>query len=171
MSENLKAFLKLASENKELQEKILELAKKEPGVEKDGSEMFKLAAEYGIELTKEDVEEQKETMSDEELEAVAGGGGCGCASFGGGGGNPNANDGLYCGCAGPGLGTLNLTARGETVPYENKVIVCTGAGEGACGCLGLGAGATNGVDTLNIPGDPAEREAFLNSGNIKYKGE
>ncbi len=69
-------------------------------------EIITRAAELGIELTAADFE-QKQELSDDELDAVAGGkaGGCGCPLLGGGGGKDEDNGKTYgCGCVGYGQG-------------------------------------------------------------------
>lgn len=74
MTENMKKFLELASQNVELA-KMLENAEKE--------DIIAAAKTVEIELTDADLKQETE-LSDDELDAVAGGGRCIC-SFGGGG--------------------------------------------------------------------------------------
>ena len=101
MSENLKKFLALIANNKELEAKAL--ACNELGEEKGKEALLALAKECGIELTAADFEKKEKSasgeLSDDELDAVAGGGSnCGCFA-GGGGGGIDASDGKVFGCA------------------------------------------------------------------------
>ena len=175
MNDKLKEFLKIISANDELKEKFSTMVKKESESEANFKALIELANECGYDLTMEDLNEepaQVENLSDEELGQIAGGGWCGCISGGAGqaGAGNFLNDGLNCVCVSAGAGTLNLTERGQAGAAD-RVIVCTGAGEGACGCAGLGMGATNGVDTFELPEDQAKRNELMNSSSFKYKGE
>ena len=101
MSENLKKFLAMIADNKELEAKVIECNKL--GEAEVKQVMIKLAKENGIELAEADFEKKAEPisreLSDDELDAVAGGGGaCGCV-LGGGGGGVDDNDGKVFGCA------------------------------------------------------------------------
>ena len=105
MSENLKKFLDLIANNKELEAKAL--ACNELGEEKGRLALIELAKECGIELTAADLEKQAEPASreldDDELDAVAGGA-VACLCGAGGGGGRDANDGKVFGCACVGYG-------------------------------------------------------------------
>ena len=96
MSENLKKFLALIANNKELEAKAL--ACNELGEEKGKEALLALAKECGIELTAADFEKKEKSasgeLSDDELDAVAGGGG----------GGTDSNDGRVYGCACVGYG-------------------------------------------------------------------
>ena len=107
MSENLKKFLELLANDKELEAKAL--ACNELGEEKGKVALMALAKENGIELTEADLEKKAEPTSgeldDDELDAVSGGaatgnerGFCLCPAAGGGGGK-DADDGNTFGCA------------------------------------------------------------------------
>lgn len=107
MSENLKKFLDLIANDKELEAKAL--ACNELGEEKGKEAMLALAKECGIELTAADFEKKAEPTSreldDDELDSVAGGaatgdeyGFCYCIAAGGGGGE-DSDDGNVFGCA------------------------------------------------------------------------
>ena len=107
MSENLKKFLDLIANDKELEAKAL--ACNELGEEKGKLAMLELAKECGIELTPADLAKEEKTASreldDDELDAVAGGaatgdefGFCYCIA-GGGGGGKDSDDGNTFGCA------------------------------------------------------------------------
>lgn len=108
MTDNMKKWLELVSANKELQEKLTELSKKDLEQQKKG--LFALAKENGITLTDEDLERpQSEELSDDELDAVAGGGGCGCPFGGGGKGeDPKTHWEYGCGCIIGGQGMDNF---------------------------------------------------------------
>ena len=103
MSENLKKFLSLIANDKELEAKAL--ACNELGEEKGKQAMLELAKENGIELTAADFEKKAEPASgqldDNELDAVVGGAGedsgiCFCPGAGGGCGK---TEGETFGCA------------------------------------------------------------------------
>ena len=125
MSENLKKFLDLIANDKELEAKAL--ACKEKGKEA----LLALAKEYGIELTEADFENKPVSgeLDDDELDAVAGGlAYCNCGAAGAGGAsNPTS-------CL---LGTSNLG-------------VTTGT-QGASTCTGLGIGG--GMDPFRPKAD------------------
>ena len=91
MTENMKKFLEAVSTNEEMQKKLTNVTEKE--------EIIARAAELGIELTAADLE-QKQELSDDELDAVAGGSGaCACMAAGGGGGRENDRSAKKYGCA------------------------------------------------------------------------
>lgn len=74
MSENLKKFLDMIANDKELEAKAL--ACNELGEEKGKLAMLELAKEYGVELTLADLEKEAPAsaeLDDNELDAVAGG--------------------------------------------------------------------------------------------------
>ena len=102
MSENLKKFLDMIANDKELEAKAL--ACNELGKEKGKLAMLELAKECGIELTLADLAMEEKPASreldDDELDAVAGGGVgfCTCLVVGGGGGR-DVDDGKVFGCA------------------------------------------------------------------------
>ena len=117
MTENMKKWMELVSQNEVLQKKLQNMADDT----KDGSiaKMIGIAKENGITLTAEDFEApQCEELSDDELDAVAGGGGCGCPVFGigkgpgnywcrcfiGGSGGITKSDGTYLNCFCPAVG-------------------------------------------------------------------
>ncbi|MBR4081663.1 MAG: Nif11-like leader peptide family natural product precursor [Clostridia bacterium] len=95
MSENLKKFLELISENRELAEQI--------SAEKDPQAIIAKAAELGVELTEADLAKPAEELSDDELATVAGGGDVSCACAMGGGGTKDGND-KTCACVLAGAG-------------------------------------------------------------------
>ena len=76
MSENMKKFMELVSQNSELVAKI-NVA--------DKNTLIAIAKELGIDLTEADLAQQAIELSDDELDAVAGGNICACAMGGGGG--------------------------------------------------------------------------------------
>ena len=107
MSENLKKFLDMIANDKDLEAKAL--ACNELGEEKGKLAMLELAKECGIELTPADLAKEEKPVSreldDDELDAVAGGaatgdeyGFCYCIAAGGGGGE-DSDDGNTFGCA------------------------------------------------------------------------
>lgn len=103
MSENLKKFLDLIENDKELEAKAI--ACNEAGPDGAIAATIALAKEYGIELTEADFEAKAETASgeldDDELDAVAGGrGSCACPALGHGVVyNDNTNKKYSCYCA------------------------------------------------------------------------
>ena len=106
MSENLKKFLDLLANDKELEAKAL--ACNELGEEKGREALIALAKEKGIELTAADFEKKpvSNELDDDELDAVAGGrGACTCGIAGVGGGR-DVNDGnsFHCFCGAYGQG-------------------------------------------------------------------
>lgn len=99
MTANMKKFLELISENKELALKMKDASK---------DDIIALAKTLGIELTDADFEQSAE-ISDDELNAVAGGDACVCA-FGGGGAASKGEK--TCVCVGGGGGQFkDGTAR------------------------------------------------------------
>ena len=98
MTENMKKWLELVSQNEDLQKKLVSLQDKT--IEQQKAAAIALAKENGITLTDEDLEKsQSEELSDDELDAVAGGGGCGCPFYGYGEGNDNKTNKEYtCDC-------------------------------------------------------------------------
>ena len=94
MTENLKKFLEVVSTNEELQKKLTNASKEE---------IVAVAAEAGFVLTDADLV-QKNELSDDELDTVAGGGrkaNCGCGVGGGGTGDESDDT---CACVVYGLG-------------------------------------------------------------------
>lgn len=81
--ENMKKLLEEMEKNPKLKAKIEELDQNKDSVPKD---YIQAAAEYGIELTEEDVQPKsgQGEISDDELDAVAGGDACVCVLGGGG---------------------------------------------------------------------------------------
>ena len=75
MTENMKKFLELVSQNTELVAKIDAV---------DKATLIEIAKELGIDLTEADFAQQAIELSDDELDAVAGGNICACAMGGGG---------------------------------------------------------------------------------------
>ena len=108
MSENLKKFLEVVTQNEELCAKL-------NGMSKDA--IMAAAKAVGIELTEADLAQNAE-LNDTELDAVAGGGACACVF--GGGGKEDSNDGL-CVCAAYGYGVDN---------DDNKRCICPAVGGG-----------------------------------------
>ena len=106
MSENLKKFLEMISEDETLKQKAL--ACKDLEKDDEVRSVVALAKEMGIELTEADIIVEKEAegeLSEDELTAVVGGGGCGCAMVGGGGGTDDRDGHTYgCACVGYGQG-------------------------------------------------------------------
>lgn len=93
MTANMEALLKILSENSELGHKFAQM---------DKQNLIASAKELGVELTDADFA-QPETMSDAELNAVAGGGECVCVL--GGGGTQGGDDGV-CACVAYGQGNV-----------------------------------------------------------------
>ena len=112
MSENLKKFLDMIANDKELEAKAL--ACNELGEEKGKLAMLELAKECGIELTLADLAKEEKPASreldDDELDAVAGGANgdldcCYCILAGGGGGKDSIDGNTFgCACVGYGQG-------------------------------------------------------------------
>ena len=92
MSEKMKKFLEVLSEDKELKRKATDMSKEE---------LVALAREKGIELMDEDFEVPEGELSEREMSDVAGGGECYC--FVGGGGTEDSN-GNICVCVLLGIG-------------------------------------------------------------------
>ncbi len=126
MSENLKKFLSLIANDKELEAKAL--ACNELGEEKGKQAMLELAKENGIELTAADLEKKAEPVSgeldDNELDAVAGGSGVCICAFAGGGGGKDADDGKVYGCA------CVLYGQGGDGGAKDFNCICGGGGAG-----------------------------------------
>ena len=100
MSENMKKFLGLLSENEELAQKLNDA---------DKDTIIAMAKELGFELTEVDFAQPGE-LSDDELDAVAGGGKCAC--FFGGGGDAYG-DQLTCVCVAGGGGEIWVNGKKE----------------------------------------------------------
>lgn len=99
MTANMKKFLELISESKELAPKMKDASK---------DDLIALAKTLNIELTDADFEQSAE-ISDEELNAVAGGDACICVLGGGGAASKGEKS---CVCVGGGGGQYkNGTAR------------------------------------------------------------
>lgn len=100
MAENMKKFLEIVSSNQELAERVERMS---------DEEVIRAAGELGIVLTDKDFAEQAEqgTLSEEELDCVAGGDKCGCVGLGT--GQPGGSDsGLKkCKCMGDGNGMFS----------------------------------------------------------------
>lgn len=89
MNENLRAFLEMAKDDPELQDRLSKMVQ---------GELVAAAKEKGVELSEEDFHAPAGESDENELNNVAGGGG-GCFVLGGGGGT-NVNNNTYgCGCA------------------------------------------------------------------------
>ena len=95
MSENLKKFLELASQNADLAAKI-DVADKDT--------LIALAKQHGFTLTAADFAQPVTELSDDDLDTVAGGDKCYCAVGGGGTGN---DDNKTCACVVAGFGFSN----------------------------------------------------------------
>ncbi len=81
MTDNLKAFIEKVSTDEELKKKVDTL--KEIKDEKEIiAATIKIAGEYGITVTEDDLSPKDEEVSDDELEAVAGGTRHGCQWWG-----------------------------------------------------------------------------------------
>lgn len=133
MADNMKKFLELVSQNEELGKKL-------NGMNKE--EIIAAAKELGVELTEDDLKQESEELSDDELDAVAGGKSCACVL--GGGGKKTGDGSIYdvCACvaAGTGLKTTGGTLTYDPVKDEwnsetNKVARCV--------CVAAGAGKDN----------------------------
>ena len=111
MTENLKKFLEAVSQNEEERKVVSAL--------KTNEEVIAYAKSNGFTLTEEDLEQSREELSDEELDAVAGG--------------------IY--------DTISCTDAGSGV-WDNGACSCTGAGAGVEGLgytpNGRGCGCSNG---------------------------
>ena len=95
MTENMKKFLEMISQDDELAQKCSTMCAKE---------IISLAQEMGITLTAADFENPTvEELSDDELDAVAGGQILNCSCALGGGGKGDSND-KPCACVALGLG-------------------------------------------------------------------
>ena len=105
MTDNMKKWMELVSQNRSLQEKLM--AQEGKTLAQQKSVLIALAKENGIALTETDfTPEESEELSDDELGAVAGGGGCGCPVVGGGGGGSGEHS-YVCACIGGGGGMDN----------------------------------------------------------------
>lgn len=100
MTENMKKFLEVVSSKKDLAERVGQMSREE---------VLRTAEELGVALTDEDFAQQEEqgSLSDEELDCVAGGDKCGCVGLGT--GQPGLGDtGLKkCECMGDGNGVFS----------------------------------------------------------------
>ena len=116
MTANMKKWLELVSENKELQRQLAERSKEAP--EQQKAYTISMAGKNGIILTEEDfTSAESEELSDEELDAVAGAG----SKFCSGGGHTY----LLCRCPENGAGyAQNTTGMFSTACF------CTAAGNG-----------------------------------------
>ena len=140
MTENMKKYLELISQDDEARKKLNE---QEPSSIQEAKErIIADAAENGITLTEEDFDETAETdaLSEDELEAVAGGKECYCAVGGGG----TSTSSLYedtCACvlAGTGDGYGYVTKWVTDSSGERKVKdVITSMTRCACALAGYG---------------------------------
>lgn len=75
MTDNVRKFLEAVSQNEEEKKEVSALRTKE--------EVIAYAKDKGFTLTDEDLEQSKEELSDDELDAVAGGNICGCGETNG----------------------------------------------------------------------------------------
>ena len=118
MTDNMKKFLEVASQDKEFIEKLNKAETPEAVVA--------LAEEKGFTLTEEDLKQEPVSgeISDTELDAVAGGEVCGCVI--GGGGESGAVDDI-CACVLSGIGYKK---------YDHDI------NDGRCYCVFGGAGAS-----------------------------
>ena len=100
MTDNMKRFLEVVSEDKEFCAKLSRTSDTESAIE--------LAKERGITLTEEDVKpaEKIQEVPDDELEAVAGGKACYCAV--GGGGEKTEDNEEVCACVLYGTGNKHF---------------------------------------------------------------
>lgn len=94
MTDNIKKLLELATDNRELQDRLSRANKEE---------LTQIASENGITLTEADFEAPKGEVHDDELEAVVGGKECGCA-WGGGGTGSEKDFSKTCVCVSMGFG-------------------------------------------------------------------
>lgn len=121
MSDKMNAFLEAASRDRDLMEKLRKAETPQA--------VIALAEEKGFPLTEEDLKPAKaETVSDEELDAVAGGTVCFCVPCGG--GEAGVIDRL-CACVMFGIGDY-VVSRGS----DGKITMV----EGRCYCLSGGGG-------------------------------
>lgn len=120
MSENLKKLLELVSRNEDLAKKLSSM---------DKEETIALAKELGIELTEADFE-QKNELSDDELDTVAGGKSCFCAW---GGGTGNSSIAKTCACVAYGQGDSRNSSIARCVCYVggggDNIYICYGPGD------------------------------------------
>lgn len=128
MTENLKDFLKKASENEELQKK-LESLKDEKDMEKIIGQTVKIARDAGFGLSDSDFRTEK--MDDEEMAQVSGGWKI-CFCIAGGGGKEDA-DGCMCFCIEGGAG--------ERKDSTNNRCICVHYGFGKDSNLPAGSGS------------------------------
>ena len=125
MTENMKKFLEAVSAKEELVEKLNNATEEE---------VLALAKELGVELTKEELLEQKE-VSDDELEAVSGGATRECVCIAGGGGKKGGND-KVCACVAGGVGygyVSEYVVENDRWVIKKKKIkrcICVAAGYG-----------------------------------------
>ena len=94
MTDNLKKFLEVVSQNDELVKKIGSMNKEE---------LLAEAKALGCVLTEADLEKPVQELKDEELDDVAGGSDVSCACAMGGGGTKDNND-KTCACVLAGVG-------------------------------------------------------------------
>lgn len=100
MTENIKKLLELATDKRELQDRLNKA---------NQEELIAIARENGIALTDADFAQSSE-ISDDELGSVAGGSHTDCSCFMGGGGTGGGKDGV-CACVGVGWGNCKDGSR------------------------------------------------------------
>lgn len=115
MSENLKKFAAIISENKDLQEKIKSLNEDEELIK---SFIINESKNYNITISNADFDNSNEELSKDEMAAIAGSGACACLFVGGGGGS-----GMVCACpwkAGTGFvdGYSGISSQGGCICYK-----------------------------------------------------
>ena len=127
MTENMKKWMELVSQNEVLQKKLQDMA--DDTRDDSIAKMIEIAKENGITLTADDFETPPcEELSDDELDAVAGGK-CGCFLGGGGEGIDKKNRGnkhYKCVCVGWGHGYIDGGCKGS----EKMNCVCPAVGGG-----------------------------------------
>lgn len=123
----MKKLLEDLEKNPEMKAKFEQLDQNPKSVPED---YIKVAAEYGIELTKEDFQPVKEQgeITDDELDAVAGGDECVCAV--GGGGKASVYE-KVCACV-----------MGGSGDFTDKVHVIGSDSQNRCFCIMAGYGDT-----------------------------
>ena len=127
MREEMNKYLEMLGEDEEAQKKLMALDKND----KSGAitTSIEIAKGYGIELIKEDFENEVVELDEDELEAVSGGA-TACACLGAGGGA--SGDGYY-GCCGCVIGGAGQFYKDE----KHRHLV------GFCRCPGVGGGGAS----------------------------